>query len=248
MRHYCLLMVLCRLTAAGEDVIIDHHYEGGTHRAVLVDRHEFGRAKAIAISESFVKSQSEIPFSKLEIGTERYQVQRVPRPPFAPFDYWMRNYERLKSLTWRMAETVCFDRGAVMRIRTDGDSVERIVLRGQDPLMGNTGFGAYEIVHIELTTSPSGGLANVSVFVKTSWEPDTSSGEAVARTVVQQLPFKRVNVFLRSDPWFIQDRAFPDYYAFVINLRPPNESEYNASRTVYCGIRAGRVWCKMRQG
>jgi hypothetical protein len=116
-------------------------------------------------------------------------------------------------------------------------------LKGSNPLLLEIGPDPYEILHIDLARGPSGYLANVRVFVRASKKPDVRTGEEIAKLLARRLPFQRMTVTLRSDPWFATDNGFPDYHPFTREEQPPTESEYNSSPTVYCGVQSGRISC-----
>lgn len=245
MRSLLLVVLFSVMSADAQQVILDESYGTAVHRAILLPREEFSRKKAEALSRSFLKAQPDALLVKYQIATEKYQAYLVPKSPMATFEGWLRRFQRLNSLDWCMAEMLSIAGSAVVRFRGETGETERIILKGNDPLLLEIGPARYEILHVDLARGPSGYLANVRVFVRASKKPDVRAGEEVVRMLAQQLPFQRMTVNLRSDPWFATDDGFPDYHPFSHERQPPTESEYNSSPTVYCGLHSGRISCNV---
>ncbi len=245
MRSLLLAVLFSGMSAEAQQVISDESYSTAVHRAILLPREEFSRTKAEALSLSFLKAHADALLVKYQIATEKYQAYPVPKSPMATFESWLRGFQRLKALDWCMAETLSIAGSAVMRFRGEKGEIERIILKGHDPLLLQIGAASYEILHVDLARGPSGYLANVRVFVRASKKPDVREGEEVVKMLARQLPFHRMTVNLRSDPWFATDNGFPDYHPFSHEGQPPTEEEYNSSPTVYCGVRSGRISCNV---
>ena len=243
MQSWLLLVLLSVAYASGQQVIVDESYTSVVYRALLVPRNEFNHKNVEELSRSFLKAHSNVTLAKFQVVTEKYQAWPVPRSPMATFDSWLRSFQKLKTMDWTMAETLCLADSAVMRLRDGTGQVTRIILSGNDALTIVIGPIRYTILHIDFARTPAGSLANVRVFVTTSKQPDIGSAESVVRQLSQKLQLRRMTVNFRSDPWFAADGGFPDYHPFSHEGRPPTESEYNASRTVYCGDYSGRIKC-----
>jgi hypothetical protein len=132
---------------------------------------------------------------------------------------------------------------AVLRIRDQAGTVERIILKGNDPLLLKDGPDRWEILHIELARNPSVSLFRASFYVRVPKEPDIRTGEEVAKALAHRLPGWTMTLHLRSDPWFVTERGFPDYHAFSYQEQPPTAVDYHASRTVSCIIGSPGISC-----
>lgn len=58
--------------------------------------------------------------------------------------------------------------------------------------------------------------------------------------------FTRMSLYLREDPWFIDEPAFPFLFPFAGSVPPPAHAEYSRSRTFYCYESGGKVSCNVR--
>jgi hypothetical protein len=240
-----LVIVFSEMPAEAQQLLLDETYGTAVHRAILLPREEFSRKKVEALSLSFLKTHPDAVLVKYQVATEKYQAYPLPKSPMATFESWLRGFQRVKALDWCMAETLSIGDSAVMRFRGEKGEIERVILKGHDPLLLQIGAARYEILHIDLARGPSGHLANVRVFVRGSKRPSVRRGEEVVRTLARQLPFQRMTVKLRCDPWFATDNGFPDYHPFSHEGLPPTEEKYNSSPTVYCGVNSGQITCSV---
>lgn len=243
MRSLSLILMFCELSMAGSQIILDEVYDKAVYRAILLAPEEFNPDNAEALSRAFLQSHSDAMLVKFQIATEKYQAYQVPKSPMATVSSWLRSFERLAPLHWETAESVSLADSAVMRIRDKTGKINRVILKGEDPLFIATDSADYEILHLDLARAPAGHLANLRVFLRALGPLDARSGEDVVRLLVRKLAFQRMTVTLRADPWFATEVGFPDYHPFSHGKQPPTQSQYDASPTVYCSYFSGKVVC-----
>ncbi len=213
--------------------------------AVLVPAERLNVETAIAVSREFLEKVGVRTFVLLRIVTEKGQAYPPPRPPRPSYEGWIRIYDRFKALNWNMAETVAFGGSAVVKFRDNDGKVTRIVLEGQDPTQLVAESKRFEFLHVDLLRNPTGALADVRLYLRSSQPLDTGSGDALTALLARRLPFRRATVCVRRDFWFIEEEGFPHFYPFSDGTEPPTEAEYHQSATMYCSYGWGNDACRI---
>jgi hypothetical protein len=126
---------------------------------------------------------------------------------------------------------------AIVRYRS-GDEVrqEAMTLDGKEapnPLLILKGGAKFEVLALIPDTD-----GTVSAYVKVS--NTTANLEGIGFPIATKLAWmlsSKVEMYLRTDSWFISDSAFPIVFRFEAPSLPPTESEYNASPTLHFSSR-----------
>jgi hypothetical protein len=140
-----------------------------------------------------------------------------------------------QQLFWKAALCVHSPRGSLIRIR-DGEEVVDRVLSGYNPLIYNYLTGQLRILQISLQAS------SVVVFAESAGTPDESAAKELFRQMKQVFPTVGIEVYLRSDPWFITDTRYYAFNPFVIAAVPAQRIWAQAPFS-RCSDLSGRTNC-----
>jgi len=174
-------------------------------------------------------------------------------PPFhylllshSGYSWWRHGFE-----TWRpspFARICALASGAVLELRDVQGNVTRTSLAGSDPLEIVTDLGTFRLLHFTFRRIPlaeAKGLDHdsVEVFARSDRPLEPKAGLALLTRLHQLIPFRDIELYVRTDTWFLDVSGYPLVYPFQTEQAPPRQEEFLRSLTLSCGGRAGRYSC-----
>jgi hypothetical protein len=152
------------------------------------------------------------------------------------YDTWRRSYDHLKDLR-PVARMISISDSSILLFRGADGAVTRRVLSGKNPL-DVTVDGGKEVHLLDLAPTLRNYQSSeyrINVF---AWTPEALTEDLGLRVIADlkpKLPFPEISLFVRNDPWFIDDTVFPAFPPFVPEFAPPAKAQYIVSPTLVCG-------------
>jgi hypothetical protein len=181
-------------------------------------------------------------FQKLVVVTSRnegFDVENLSSGPW-PFSMWVDRYRVLAKARAPSALLFALGDNAVF-IGDDGsDVLQEHVISGKDPRLMTVEGAKVQIVHVCFIPVSKERYAfekkrfYVSVFVEVDRAPTRRLAEAALEELKRRIPDSRIQVVLRTDPWFIGFREYPAGLRFVPFIEPITEPEYLRAPEVHC--------------
>jgi hypothetical protein len=133
--------------------------------------------------------------------------------------------------------------------QTDGRSVSRRILSGNDPKLFRAGGHAYELLdlHVAVLPLPWRPRNLNRVRIVCYLEKAVLHGPVDARLVAETLQAaegeRQVKVTIRTDSWFVEDMPFPLWYPFEPATRSRSHLGYVSRGEIYCDGDAAGMRC-----
>ena len=144
---------------------------------------------------------------------------------------WRELYERTRRLPNEIAELFAIDGNAVLRYRNATGQVEKRLLAGKDPLIQTIGGKTYEILYLTEWLGRYEGT--IRLFFRTAGPLSVEDGQEVLARMQNAFPKPLVvELYIRSDEWFVWGTFYPYSNPFITNGPPPIGQEYG--KTLYC--------------
>jgi hypothetical protein len=161
---------------------------------------------------------------------------------YPAYQHWRMEVERLNRTPIPMAEFLAIRGAGVLRIRSADGSLKTVFLGKPDStgLLGD--HDAARVLSVSLGEwlyEPPRKERHVTLFIQTA---DPLNEETCRRLLAQvgDLGFYHTELTLRNDSWFIDEAAFPAFYAFQPRIQPPSHHEYWNSQTMFCSQYSGK--------
>ena len=151
------------------------------------------------------------------------------------YEMWRSSYDRLKDLS-PVARLISIGDFSVLLFKAGDGTVTRTVLSGANPL-DITIAGGKEAHILDLVFSLRNFQSKeyrINVF---AWTPEPLAADLGVQVIADlkpKLPFPDINLFLRNDPWFIDETFFPAAPLFNPEFAPPAKAQYAVSPTLAC--------------
>ncbi|MFN7995855.1 MAG: hypothetical protein U0Q18_19745 [Bryobacteraceae bacterium] len=160
----------------------------------------------------------------------------------------LEEYRRIRQSVGRIAELTVTQKGAVLRYRDPRALPQRILLRGNDPLLGSLNSVDFEILYVAVRQEPrlrifgSRGSLRADTYIRIQ-EPLTEAlGGLLHERMTADFDAPMSFMHLRNDEYFAGD--FPTAFPFSILENPPNKARsptlicnaWNDSRVSNCGL------------
>jgi hypothetical protein len=166
----------------------------------------------------------------------------------ASFERYLEEYRRIRQSVGRIAELTITQKGAVLRYRDPGALPQRILLRGNDPLVGSLNGADYEILYVAVRQEPrlrifgSRGSLRADTYIRIQKPLTEALGALLHERMTADFGAPMSFTHLRNDEYFAGE--FPLVFPFSIVENPPNKARsptlicnaWNDSRNSNCGL------------
>jgi hypothetical protein len=216
-------------------VLWDRSARGIADRGITVPVGEFSRERIIKMSRETLLAKPTDTVLYLTIMSADFPRFLFHQTSHERYERLFRTLDEYKHRRLQIAELASFGQDAVLRIR-DGNTVERIVLAGRDPLIYEAGSERCEILYFRLHTVSS--LASVYARCVAGLTVDTVNGlyEQIKRRVPVHCMLQ-----VRTDSWFLS-LYYPVMYWYDVELPPAPDALIKAP-TVICGLGDRNTGC-----
>lgn len=207
--------------------------------STLVGQYRQNRAKGFTFQKMVVATSE----------TEGFDVERVTTGPW-PVGMWVERYRALAAA--RAPSTLLFalgDDAVLLQDMGFGDP-KTLIVSGKDPRVMKVDGANAKVIHISLIPVPKDRLSFekkrffASAFVEVDRMPTKALAEEALNELGRKIPECRIQVVLRTDPWFIGFAEYPVGVRFVPFAPPVTQAEYLGAPEVHCTQAAdGGVVC-----
>jgi len=217
-----------------KQVVGDIDSGGVIDRAVIVQEDNFNPRTVIQLCQRFLASKKNYILLRYTIGTE---LRDVAESLYGPrirggLHEWIAKRLQRDPQAPTVARLLATTEGAVLYYH-DRSAVQEINLgSGRDPTVIKVGDARYHLLHFS-TEGPEGTVAVINLFFQTPFISLASSKtlSSMLKNVFYQ---QNINVYVRTNPWFIYNSNFPPIYPFQMKPRLPLKSELDAGAWVTC--------------
>lgn len=161
------------------------------------------------------------------------------------YQVWKGQFQEQRSRSLPGAELISYGSSSVMLFRDEAGSVGRKVLRGTDPSMIGSATCSAELLYVRPTfpSDNSRSYTEATFFLRSAREPTRQCANELGKELSRRTQLTTIDLWVRSDAWFIEDESFPIVHAYDKILNPPSETDYRASKEAGCFLRATKFSC-----
>lgn len=231
-----LCSVLLCMSLCAQGLIFEQASSEFFQAAVVVPDQRFREAELLVLARKYIDRHPQQQIVKLFIATTREaaaEALRVSGSGERQYLTFALRYLKPGWASWGMAEAIRIGQNSVLRIRYPNETIRRLVLAGNDPLLLGP---ASEVIHVYLPPRPDGPPQTPPVLFVRTTEP---LSETTCKRIVAELRSRtgliEADVRLRNDRWFITSPKMPVRYAFWERQQIPGPVEFIEGPTALCG-------------
>lgn len=235
----CFVCLSAAGSAAGQGVeaLYEKSAPGLLDRSVLVDKRDFSPELVESLAWDFLAAYRGMMLSKLTIFVERAAEVRwrggkgMSHPSYYDATLYHGDPE------WRptVAEMLHIGDSAILRVRLPDGAIRSKVLMGSNPLeIRLPGIDAEILwVHFgEYGFEPS--VVGIEVYVRLAGKLSSQRVERIAKELWNRIPYRYVEIAVRSDEWFIESGGYPWVNPFLPVAPLPPYEEFAKSEKFLC--------------
>ena len=225
---------------------------GSSGRVVLEDREEAVRT-IIAVGDSYLQvHQLEALYQTLATADlpARHDVSIYAYPgedsdlwatggrrlseAGPSFDQWRESVVELRrARTWGGTRLISTIDGVVVQIAKDGNC-SSLVISGRDPTQFSVNGRKFELLWTHFYSRPGQSEIMLEAWVKAETVPTLDYAKLLTEEIRGKLPAKRLQVWIRSDVWFVYNSFFPAWFPFCKRQETPTWQDFSRAKQIYC--------------
>jgi hypothetical protein len=236
-------VALCARVLDAQSLFLARTAPSVIERAVILPAGEFSRARVEQLAQPFLDEHAGVKVLKFLVFTDEADAGDTLWGQYSEMTIAHVRAIITKKKRGAMAEVLRLGDGTVLRSRTPTGRIERVVLRGSDPLRMELLGDAFEIRYVAFDGPTENGQAKTSftdseavvTFLVAASGAALAPEPARRLTEVLQsfLPSVKIGIRLREDDWFV-GMGLPYLLPFARATTAPSDKEYFQSPEVTC--------------